>query len=152
MGSGDKRPNGFTYEIENSAGGVSAPVSVSLGLDPGPSVTDPTLVVGHPGTLDLSSLVGSLATPGLSGDTLTLTAASPANGEIVQNAVGDFIYKPIAPGNGTSITVGYNLMGNDAVDFTGQESPRGGVDDVVLRVDRRGSPGACHRRRRLRAG
>ncbi|HTW68485.1 MAG TPA: Ig-like domain-containing protein [Acetobacteraceae bacterium] len=109
----------FTYEIEDAVGGVSAPVSVALALDPGPTATDPNLVVGHGGTLDLSSLVDSLALPGLTGDTLTLTGASAANGEIVQTKAGDFIYEPIAPSIGNPITVGYDLMGEDATQSGG---------------------------------
>ena len=115
----------FTYEIEDSIGGVSAPVSVSLAIDPGPSATDPSLSVGHAGTLDLSDLLGTLAVPGLSGDTLTLVAASAANGEIVQNSAGDFIYEPISPANGQPITVGYNLMGNDATNSNGSATTSG---------------------------
>ena len=98
----------FTYEIENAAGAFSAPVTTAITLDPGPAATNPNLVVGHGGQLDLSTLVSELASPGLSGDTLTVTAASAANGTIMQSKTGDWIYQ--AAGNGgSSSTTGYDI-------------------------------------------
>ncbi len=79
----------FTYEIEQSTGGVSAPVSVSIALDEGPIATDRSFIIGQQGSLDLSAMLNKLATPGLAGDTLTLLSASAAQGTIVQQSNGD---------------------------------------------------------------
>ncbi len=102
----------FTYEIENSAGGLSAPVTNDITLDPGPTASDPNLILGHASTLDLSAIVDKLATPGLSGDTLTVTAVSAENGTIFQNSKnGDLLYKPVANG-------GAAPFGDDSITYT----------------------------------
>ena len=102
----------FTYELEDSLGGLSAPITSTITLDPGPAALDPNLVVGRSGSIDLSTLVSQLATPGLSGDTLTVTAASAQNGTIIQTKAGDLVYQPIANGTGSPTTSGYDLNGS----------------------------------------
>ena len=77
--------------------------------DPGPTATDPNLVVGRDGSLDLSGIVNELAIPGLSGDTLTLSAATAAEGTILLTKAGDFVYEPIGGANGSPQNVGWDI-------------------------------------------
>ena len=122
----------FTYEVEDSAGALSAPISASIALDPGPTATDPNLVVGHAGMLDLSTILSELATPGLAGDTLTLTAASAELGSIFQNKNGDFVYEPVVNGNdGSPTTVGYDLDGSLTGATGSSSSPIKSGNDVI---------------------
>jgi hypothetical protein len=126
----------FTYEIEDSAGGFSAPVTNSITLDPGPIATDPNLTVGHASLLDLSAIVSKLAIPGLSGDTLTVTAASAENGTIFLNDKnGDLDYQPIANGNGGSATtIGYELNGSATGTTNTSGGPAFGNDVITYTV------------------
>ena len=110
----------FTYEIQDSTGGVSAPVSVSLALDQGPAATDPTLVVSYDRAFDLSGIVSQLATPGLAGDTLTLTSVSAAQGTIIQQANGDFAYEAVENGGASGAGAGKvaPVTGTDTITYT----------------------------------
>ena len=84
--------------------------------DPGPTATDPNLVIGNAGTLDLSAIVNQLALPGLSGDTLTLVSATAAEGTIEVNKDGTIDYKPVVPG---SQTPGYTITPTNGGTTTG---------------------------------
>ena len=98
---------------------------VTPATDPGPTATDPTLTIGYDGTLDLSTIVNELATPGLAGDTLTLTAAAAANGTIFVTKAGDLVYEPVAGGSttGTPQSIGYDLTSAAAGGSTSGGSP-----------------------------
>ena len=134
----------FTVKDSN---GDTAPGSIAITVDPGPAASDPSLVVGHAGTIDLSTIADQLAMPGLTGDTLTVTAASAASGTIMQNKAGDFIYQPISSATGDPITVGYNLIadattqnngpvtsGYDLTDAKGTSNPGFGSDTITYTV------------------
>jgi len=109
----------FTYEIEQSTGGVSAPVSVSIALDEGPIATDRSFIIGQQGSLDLSGMLNKLATPGLAGDTLTLISASAAQGTIVQQSNGDYVYEPVAGAGNPGNSGGLNTVtGTDTITYT----------------------------------
>lgn len=96
--------------------GTATTVGYDLGpADPGPTVTDPDLVIGQSGTLELSSIVNELATPGLSGDTLTLVSATAANGTIIVGKLGTIYYEPISTTPGYSITTESGQASGDVV-------------------------------------
>jgi Ca2+-binding RTX toxin-like protein len=88
----------FSYEISDQAGDVSAVISDTLAVDPGPGVADTTTAgekVAH-GTV----LAVGTATSGLSGDILTLTQLSgPAGALTLSDGVVNFAAPTNASGN-----------------------------------------------------
>jgi autotransporter-associated beta strand protein len=65
----------FTYNVADQYGD-SATGTVDITVDNGPAANAGTLTAGHNQTLTLNSLIGSLVTPGMAGDTLTITSVS----------------------------------------------------------------------------
>ena len=88
----------FSYQISDQLGAISRVVSDTLAVDPGPSVTDTTTAgekVAHGTTLAVGTV-----TPGLSGDTLTLTELTgPAGAVTLNNGVVSFAAPANASGN-----------------------------------------------------
>jgi type VI protein secretion system component Hcp len=90
----------FSYQISDQVGDVSTVVSDTLAVDPGPKAGSANLFVTAGERVDLTSLLLSLDTPGLPGDTLALTGAGTAGTRgTVSLSHGDLVYT--APANGT---------------------------------------------------
>jgi hypothetical protein len=64
----------FSYQIRDQLGDLSAVISDTLTVDPGPMAGNAHVYIIPGQTVDLTSLLLSLDTPGLPGDTLTLSA------------------------------------------------------------------------------
>ena len=107
----------FSYQIGDQLGDLSAVISDTLAVDPGPSVTD-TTTVGEKVAHGTTVAVGTAA-PGLAGDTLTLnelttlgngndSVTAGANSTITLGNGNDTIYA----GAGDTITLG---SGHDTV-------------------------------------
>src|SRR5579883_404919 len=92
----------FSYQISDQLGDVSAVVSDTLAVDPGPKAGKANVYVTAGESVDLTSLLLSQDTPGLPGDTLTLTAADTAGTRgSVSLSNGDLVYT--APARGTDM-------------------------------------------------
>lgn len=109
----------FSYEVLSPTGSVLSVNDVSATLDPGPTVTTLNATFGAGQTLDLTSLLPYLASPGLPGDQLTLQSfvVSPGVG-------GD------GSGAGKVIEQGTAGTGNDLV-FTAPASGAGFIQYTV---------------------
>ena len=68
----------LTYAVQDQFTG-----KVNITVDPGPTAATGKDTVGHNKTVDLTSLINGLITPGLGGDTETLTTVSSASGSAV---------------------------------------------------------------------
>jgi hypothetical protein len=91
----------FSYQISDQLGDVST-VSDTLAVDPGPKAGNANVFVTAGQSVDLTSLLLSLDTPGLPGDTLTLTGTGTAGTRgTVSLSNGDLIYA--APASGTDV-------------------------------------------------
>jgi hypothetical protein len=69
---------GFTVTSDGSGG---SDITVSV-LDPGPTAHDGATTLGHNHTIDLTGFIKSLVTPGLPGDTETITAVTAPSGSV----------------------------------------------------------------------
>ena len=85
--------------------GDSAAGTINVTVDPGPNTKSGALTIGHSQTADLTSLINGLVTPGLAGDTETITLTSAQVGQIGLNG-GRVVYT--APATGFDI-VGYTV-------------------------------------------
>ena len=90
----------FTYTVTDQLGDTATD-TVSVTVDPGPTAASGTLVIGHNKTQDLSGLVKGLITPGLAGDSETVTAASANAGTATFGAGGAVSYAAPASGADT---------------------------------------------------
>ena len=79
----------FNYTVQDQLGDV-ANGTVNVTIDPGPAAANGSIVVGHGQSVNETALVDGLVTPGLAGDTETITAvtgnATLANGVITYTA------------------------------------------------------------------
>ncbi|HEY1545323.1 MAG TPA: type VI secretion system tube protein Hcp [Xanthobacteraceae bacterium] len=92
----------FSYQISDQLGDVSTVASDTLAVDPGPKAGSANLFVTAGERVDLTSLLLSLDTPGLAGDTLALTSVGTAGTRgTVSLSHGDLVYT--APANGTDM-------------------------------------------------
>ena len=132
----------FSSQATDNTGNVEAlhttpDASIVVGhLDPGPSTVPGNLVVGHGQTISLTTLINGLVTPGLAGDTESVTAVSAAEGTVSLSGTGAITY--VAPATGDDVlsyTVADQLGDTAAgkVVITGAEGP-GGPDTLVLRL------------------
>jgi len=87
----------IAYAITDQYGDV-ATGSVSTIVDTGPGAGAGSITVGHGQTSSLSSLLASLITPGLAGDTNTITAVTATTGTATLGTGGAVSY--VAPANG----------------------------------------------------
>ncbi|SNB82083.1 Ca2+-binding protein, RTX toxin-related, partial [Rhodoblastus acidophilus] len=71
----------LTFTVEDSHL-QTARGTISVTVDPGPSVANGVLTVGHDQSRDISTLLESLVAPGLPGDKLSLVGASASNGMV----------------------------------------------------------------------
>jgi CRISPR-associated endonuclease Cas1 len=95
----------ISYTVQDQLGDT-ATGSVAVTVDPGPSVASGTLTIGHGQTENITSLLSGLATPGLTGDTETLTAFSATAGTAtLANGVATYA----APASG-SPTISYTVQ------------------------------------------
>jgi hypothetical protein len=67
-------------------------------LDPGPTVASGAVTEGHGQTVSLSALIAGLITPGIAGDTETLTSVSAALGTATLGANNAVSYTAPAVG------------------------------------------------------
>jgi hypothetical protein len=92
-------------------------VSATAFVDPGPTAANGSVTIGSGKTEDLSTLVNGLITPGLPGDTETLTSVSAVTGNAVLGANNDVTYT--APGIGPD-TITYTVEDEYDSTATGQ--------------------------------
>jgi len=94
-------PDGFTYTVEDQWGDI-ATGTVAVTVDPGPQViiTVPA-EIGHGQTIAVGTL-----TPGLAGDTLSLTTTSPGRGTL--SLTGETLTYA-APATGGADSIGYTV-------------------------------------------
>lgn len=94
----------LTYTVADQLGDT-ATGTIGVSVNPGPVAATGGLTVGHGRTADLTSLVNGLVTPGLAGDTETITAVSATSGQASLNA-GTGMISYTAPASGSD-TVTY---------------------------------------------
>jgi hypothetical protein len=79
----------FSYTVQDQLGDT-ATGTINVTIDPGPTAANGSIVVGHGQSVNETALVDGLVTPGLTGDTETITAvtgnATLANGVITYTA------------------------------------------------------------------
>ena len=68
-------PDSFAYTVTDQLGDT-ATGTVNVTVDPGPATATGALTIGHGQSTNVTSLVNALVTPGLTGDTDTITAVS----------------------------------------------------------------------------
>ena len=95
----------ISYTVQDQLGDT-ATGSVAVTVDPGPSAASGTLTIGHGQTENITSLLSGLATPGLTGDTETLTAFSATAGTA---ALANGVATYTAPASG-SPTISYTVQ------------------------------------------
>ena len=86
--------------------GDAASGTIALTVDPGPVAAASSLTVGHGQTVVVTGLVDGLVTPGLPGDSETITAVSAVTGQASLSAAGAIVYA--APASGSD-TLGYTV-------------------------------------------
>ena len=87
----------LSYTVVDQFGG-SAFGSVNVTVDLGPSAGTGATTLGHDKSVNLTSLVNGLITPGLAGDAETVTAVSAAHGSVsVVNGVVTYTAPSIGP-------------------------------------------------------
>jgi len=95
--------NGALFGTTFQGGSSGAGTIFEVVNDPGPAAANVAVTEGHGQTLDLTALINGLVTPGLPGDTETLTAVSAATGSASLAPDGTVTYT--VPASGTdSIT------------------------------------------------
>ena len=92
----------FTYTVTDQLGQTSTGI-VDVTLDPGPHAANAALTVGHGQSVNVTALVDALVTPGLAGDSETITAVS--GDAVLKN--GAITYT--APNSGNSDSFGYTV-------------------------------------------
>jgi glutamate mutase epsilon subunit len=105
----------LTYTVQDQYGDQAAG-KVNIAIDPGPTAATGNDTVGHNQTVDLSGLINALVTPGISGDTETLTGVSPSSGTAALNN-GKVTYT--APASGTD-TLTYTVQDQYSDQATGK--------------------------------
>ncbi len=68
-------PDAFNYTVQDEYGDT-ATGTVNVTVDPGPAAANASIVVGHNQSVDETALVDGLVTPGVTGDSETLTAVT----------------------------------------------------------------------------
>jgi len=99
-------PVTFSYQISDQLGDVSAVISDTLTVDPGPTAGNAHLYLSPCQSTNLTSFLLALDTPGLPGDTLTLSAVGTARGT-VSLSNGNLSYT--APASGSSDAFTYTV-------------------------------------------
>ena len=95
----------FSYQISDQLGNVTAVVSDTIAVDPGPSAGNAHLYLSPGQSVYLTGLLLGLDLPGLPGDTLTLSAASTAGTKgAVSLSNGNLSYTAPASGSSDSFT------------------------------------------------
>jgi protocatechuate 3,4-dioxygenase beta subunit len=110
----------LTFTVTDQLGD-SETGTVTLVIDPGPTIKTAAVKVAHGQTFTLASLAASLVTPGETGDTETFSNVTSANGIITVLANGTIQYTPPASGTDTlSYTVtdqlGDSVTGSSTID------------------------------------
>ena len=123
----------ISYTVQDQLGDT-ATGSVAVTVDPGPSAASGTLTIGHGQTENITSLLDGLATPGLTGDTETLTAFSATAGTAtLANGVATYA----APASG-SPTINYTVQdqlgdtASGAVNVTIDPGPTAANGSIVV--------------------
>jgi Domain of unknown function (DUF4214)/Lipase (class 3) len=97
-------PDTISYTVADQ-NGDTATGHVAVTVDPGPTAGNGAVTEGHGQTVTLTALINGLITPGLAGDTETLTSVSAAHG----NAV-------LGPNNAVTYTA--PAIGPDRISYT----------------------------------
>lgn len=106
-------PDSFTYQVEDQLGDI-ATGTVDVTVDPGPVAATGSLTVGHGQTVSLTSLIDGLVTPGLAGDSETISAVSAVSGEISLSPAGAVTYEAPAGGSDTVDYTATDQLGDSA--------------------------------------
>ena len=108
----DAGPDSFTYTVQDQLSDT-ATGTIDVTIDPGPRISTSTPTeIGHGQTV----VVGTI-TPGLPGDTLSLTTVSPGKGTV---SLAGSVLSYIAPNTGGTDSIGYTVIDElgDAVSGT----------------------------------
>ena len=124
----------LTYSVKDQRGDT-ATGSETVTADPGPKLGSGSTKVGYNRTVSLASQIGALITPGLTGDTETITALSALHGRVTLGAGNAISYT--APASGTD-TITYTVtdqLGETATGTYGitvDTGPKAAAGGVVL--------------------
>ena len=112
----------ITYTVTDQAGD-SVTGTANVTIDPGPTLAAGTTVIAPDHTVDLTRTIASLITPGLTGDTETVTAVSTQTGEVVlqYGSTGGYDIKYTAPATGND-TLTYTVTDSNGDTATGNLS------------------------------
>ena len=120
----DRSGHTITVNASDGLGGHATPAIIAVTVDPGPTADNAHLYIAPSQSFDLTKPLLALDTPGLPGDTLTLTAVgtSGTEGTVTLNTTnGDLSYTAPASGNTDAFTytvsdqLGDNATGNVSV-------------------------------------
>ena len=116
--------NHFSYEITDQLGDISAVATDAITLDPGPSAATAKISVKFGNTTDLTGAILAAVTPGLAGDSETITAigsTSPNGSETLTSGDASFAASGGSlqhiPANGTA-TVSFAYTVTDQLNET----------------------------------
>jgi Ca2+-binding RTX toxin-like protein len=123
-----------TLNVGDAAGNRFAATGNSLTIDPGPSAGAGATTVGHGKTVDLTALANGLITPGIAGDSESITAVSAAHGT---TALSNDTVTYTAPANGSdtlSFTVAdqYGDTATGTVNVTVDPGPTAGTGATTV--------------------
>jgi hypothetical protein len=93
-------PDTISYTVQDQYGDT-ATGTVAVTVDPGPTAGSRAVTEGHGQTVSLSALIAGLITPGIVGDTETLTSVSAALGTAILGANNAVSYTAPAAGPDT---------------------------------------------------
>ena len=105
----------FGYTVTDQLGDTASGL-VHVTIDPGPNAANAGLTVGHGQSVDVTALVNALVTPGLAGDSETITAVS--GDAVLKNGVITYT----APASGNSDSFGYTVTDQYGDSATGTVS------------------------------
>jgi hypothetical protein len=122
-------PDTLTYTVEDQYND-QATGTANITVDPGPTAATGTDTVGHNKTVDLTALINGLVTPGIIGDTETLTNISAVSGSAVLNNNGTVSYTAPTSGPDTltyTVEDQYNDQATGTVNITVDPGPMAGT-------------------------
>jgi Ca2+-binding RTX toxin-like protein len=107
----------FSYRVKDQLGDLSNTITTTVALDPGPMAGNAQLDLAPGQTVDLTSALMALDTPGLPGDSLSLSAVgTPTGTPHGTTALSNGDLKYTAPASGTSDSFTYTIA--DQLDET----------------------------------
>ena len=121
----------ISYTVKDQYGDT-ATGKVTVAVDAGPTANTGAVFAGHGATVSLTSLIAGLITPGIAGDTKTLTSVTATRGKAVL-------------GSGNAVTYTVPASGSDTISYTVKDQYGDtATGTVAVTVDPGPTPGNAH--------